>query len=47
MAQEYYSYLGNIILDVVYPRFLRNKHKHNPKLKEYVNSLPTITIENK
>src|SRR5919197_2795206 len=44
LAPKYYE-LRDRIVDLLYPEFLRKEHKRNPKLKEYVDSLPTITID--
>jgi len=45
LPAKYYE-LRDRIVDLLYPEFLRKEHKRNPKLKEYVDSLPTITIHN-
>jgi hypothetical protein len=42
LPPKYYE-LRDRTVDLLYPEFLRKEHKHNPKLKEYVDSLPTIT----
>ena len=42
LPPKYYE-LRDRIVDLLYPEFLRKEHKCIPKLKEYVDSLPTIT----
>ncbi|MFL6404912.1 MAG: hypothetical protein ACJ71M_15705 [Nitrososphaeraceae archaeon] len=39
LPPKYYD-LRDRIVDLLYPEFLRKEHKRNPKLKEYVDSLP-------
>jgi len=42
MPQEF-SHLRDLLVEIVYPRFLRKEHQHNPELVRYVDTLPTIT----
>jgi hypothetical protein len=57
--EKYYDFVGNLpqgysnlrdmLVDVVYPKFLRKEHKDNTELTKYVNSLPapSTAIKNK
>jgi len=40
LSERYSRLIHEIIVDIVYPPFLRKEHKHNPELVEYVKSLP-------
>jgi hypothetical protein len=45
LPPKYYE-LRDRIVDLLYPEFLRKEHKRNPKLKEYVDTVPTIAVAN-